>query len=251
MTLRFPAVRIASQAEFDAWAHNERPIFDQRWLYEQQQIKAGLSSVRAGTCGLCLAPTVFRSEAPAHERNWREELRCGCAMQLSNRERAILHFLHARGAIAPGRQLALTGRESQIEAKLSEWGHEVLRLPRLLGGRLRFDAACIDLLICADYLQQVPPVVAFMREVARVIRPSGDLCLTVPFDVNALGTRSRVIDLPRSAVESAVPLHLFGWDLLDLLRDLGFADVAANFYWSDEFGYLGPFNMIISAVRCE
>jgi len=249
MTLRFPATSIASQDEFDAWGVTERPIFDQRWLYEQQQIKAGLSTVRDGTCGLCLAPTTFRSEAPDDARNWREEMRCGCAMQLSNRERAILHFLRARGAVARGRQFTLTGRESQIEGKLREWGHEVVRLPRLLGGRLRLENSCTDQLICADYLQHVPPVVPFMREVARIIRSGGELCLTVPFDVNAPGTKSRMIELPRSAVESAVPLHLFGWDLLDLLRDIGFAEVAAHFFWSDEFGYLGPFNMIISGVR--
>jgi len=249
VTLRFPATRIASQDEFNAWSQSERPVFDQRWLYEQQQIKDGLSAVREGTCGLCLAPTVFRADAPAEARNWREELQCDCPMHLSNRERAILHFMQSRGAIVPGRQFALTGRESQIEAKLLDWGYEVLRVPRLLGGRLRVETGWADLVICADHLHHIPPVVGFVREIARAVRAGGDRCLTVPFDVNSPITKSRVIELPRGAVESAEPLHLFGWDLLDLLRDLGFAEVAANFYWSDEFGYLGPFNMIISAVR--
>ena len=249
MSLRFPASRIASMAEFEAWLRAERTLFDQRWLYEQQQIKSGQSNKREGTCALCLMPTIFHSGAPESERNWREEMLCDCPRRLSNRQRAILHYLRSRAGVARGQRLAAIGPIAPIEGMLQEWGVALTRLPRLVGGRLRCADGAADHVLCADYLQLVPPIRLLLRELARVLRPGGELALTVPFDVSAAETKSRAFALPPHAADNPEPLHLFGWDLLDLLRDLGFHDVAANFYWSDEFGYLGPFNMVIGGVK--
>ena len=41
----------------------------------------------------------------------------------------------------------------------------------------------------------------------------------------------------------------FGWELLDQLRALGFSDVAAYFYWSRQFGYLGGDQLLFKAVK--
>ena len=249
MSLRFPATRICSFAEFESWAQNMRTTFDQRWLYEQKQIESGLSASRAGTCALCLAPTIFHSDAPPEGRNWREEMNCDCPKNLNNRQRALLHFLSARVGVAAGQTIALVGRESAIEPPLCDSGMRVIRLSRLVNGRLAMADHAVELLICDDYLQYVPLAPVLLHELSRVVQPRGRLLLSVPFDVGSAVTRSRLVDLPRIAADTSEPLHLFGWDLLDTLRGLGFADVAAHFYWSDEFGYLGPFNMIISGER--
>jgi hypothetical protein len=44
-------------------------------------------------------------------------------------------------------------------------------------------------------------------------------------------------------------VHQIGWDILDRLKQAGFSDAAAHTYWSHELGYLGPMNMIFSAVK--
>jgi len=235
MSLRFPASKVSNLAEFEAWLATERTVFDQRWLYEQQQIKAGLSGARDGTCGLCLAPTVFSSDGLERDRNWREEMLCGCERRLSNRHRGLLHYLRARAGLARRQQVALIGPETPIEGVLREWDARPIRLPRLVGGSLRCGDGVADHAICTDYLQFVPPLKTMLREIARIVR--------------AYDTKSKPYNLPPAASDNAEPLHLFGWDLLDALRDLGFSDVAAHFYWSDEFGYLGPFNLVIGAVR--
>ena len=249
MSLRFPATRIASLAEFESWLHQMRPELDQRWLYEQQQIKSGLSATRPGTCGLCLAPAIFHSSLPPENRNWREEMICNCRHHLSNRERALLHFLKANIGAAATQRIALVGPEIAIETPLAEAGLHIAHLPRLLNGRLAAKDQSADHVICADYLQYVPPLRLLLDELSRLLGAGGNLLLTVPFDVASPYTKSLQIDLPRTATDTAHSLHLFGWDLLDILRDVGFSDVAAHFYWSDEFAYLGPFNMIISATR--
>lgn len=249
MKLRLPTVKIGGLAEFERWFAQARPVLDQRWLYERQQIEAGLSATRDGTCGICLNPARFSSPAPADQRNWREEMLCGCPHQLNNRQRALLHFLRAHQALSPALRAAVVGPETALEAKLAAWGLRPRALPRLIAGRLAAADGAFDAVICGDYLQFVLPALAMLHELARVARPGAVLVLTVPFDVGAAQTLSRAHDLPPEAMESAEPLHLFGWDLLDGLRDAGFYDVAAHFYWSDEFGYLGPFNMIVSGVR--
>jgi hypothetical protein len=41
----------------------------------------------------------------------------------------------------------------------------------------------------------------------------------------------------------------FGWDLLNELRDADFQDVAAELFWSREFGYLGMEQMLLHAHK--
>ena len=249
MSLRFPATRIASLAEFQSWLHQMQPQFDQRWLYEQQQVKSGLSATRDGTCGLCLTPAIFHSALPPENRNWREEMNCNCGHRLSNRERAVLHFLNANMGIVARQRIALVGPEIAIETPLVEAGLHIAHLPRLINGRLAAKDRSADHVICTDYLQYVPPLRLLLDELSRLLCAGGNLLLTVPFDTTSAHTKSFPIDLPHTATDTAHSLHLFGWDLLDILRDMGYSDVVAHFYWSDEFAYLGPFNMIISATR--
>lgn len=249
MTLRFPAIKVASQEEFAVWFGQVRETLDQRWLYEQQEIREGYSVRRDGTCGICLQATEFISEAPAEARNWREELVCGCTHGLANRHRALLHFMMADGAVARGGKVGVFGPEDRLDGKLGEFGVEIFHMPRLAMGRLGLPDASLDQLICADYLHHVPPLSRALSEMVRVLRPGGEIYITLPFDVNAAVTMSRMLDVPQTAMETGDGMHIFGWDLLDLLRDAGLVGVAVHFYWSDEFGYLGPFNMIFSGVK--
>jgi hypothetical protein len=43
--------------------------------------------------------------------------------------------------------------------------------------------------------------------------------------------------------------HKLGWDLLPMLRRIGFRQAAAYLYWSEELGYLGNTNFIFKAVK--
>jgi len=43
--------------------------------------------------------------------------------------------------------------------------------------------------------------------------------------------------------------QVFGWDILDELRQAGFVDTYTTFYWSVDKGYLGPNQLLITARR--
>jgi hypothetical protein len=42
----------------------------------------------------------------------------------------------------------------------------------------------------------------------------------------------------------------FAWNLLEKLRQIGFNDVTAHFYYSSQFGYLGINQLVFSARKC-
>ena len=117
---------------------------------------------------------------------------------------------------------------------------------------LAADTASMHLVICADQLQLVPPVELAFGELARVVLPGGSLLFTIPFDIGRTVTRSSpsarrpFADIPTLA---ARPVHEFGWDLLPKIELAGFSRCMAHCYWSEEFGYLGPFNLIFEAER--
>ena len=109
------------------------------------------------------------------------------------------------------------------------------------------------MVLSADHLQLLPPLAATFSEVHRVLSPGGVFAFTVPF--NAMAERTRT-DLSRAAAPgrilpavSAEPVHEFGWDLPDTVRQAGFMDCIANCYWSEELGYLGTYNMAFLAIR--
>ncbi len=109
------------------------------------------------------------------------------------------------------------------------------------------------MLLCPDHLHHVPALDAALGEAARVLCPGGALLFTVPFHADADATASDLARLPRRSgvlpAFSAEPVHRIGWDILERVRGAGFVDCAAHCYWSEELGYLGPFNMIFLATR--
>jgi len=97
--------------------------------------------------------------------------------------------------------------------------------------------------ISQDELQDIQPITSALDELARVLMPGGRLIFTVPFHFNqsesscAMGTGMR---------QGA---NRLGWDLLERLRQAGFADSEALLYWSEELGYLGNMNFVFLAVK--
>jgi SAM-dependent methyltransferase len=130
---------------------------------------------------------------------------------------------------------------------------------------LSFADASVDVIVSQEVLEHVPAIEPAIAEAARVLRPGGRLFLSVPFHAHADATVQRatlrdgeVVHLlepqfhgnPVSA-EGSLVFYDHGWDLLDRLRDHGFADAYVLGYWSALYGYLGGDGLLtmISAVR--
>ena len=234
-------------------------------------------------CGTAQALLADRHHAYEGRVNFRERLECpGC--RLNTRQRFMAHLVQTAlaegGSAAPQiylheqvtpffawAQTALPG-----EVLGSEYlGHDVPGGTAVDGVRhedalaLSFADASVDVIVSQDVLEHVPDIDLAVAEAARVLRPGGRLFLSVPFHAHADATVQRatlsdgeVVHLlepqfhgnPVSA-EGSLVFYDHGWDLLDRLRDHGFADAYVLGYWSALYGYLGENGLLtmISAVR--
>lgn len=236
-----------------------------------------------GWCRVCDAAVGFavdrrfggRETAAGWVPNWRERLACpGCG--LNNRQRAMVGEIVA-AAGRRGRPLALYAME-QISPSF-RWlqdhldgvactGSEYLG-PGILGGTIRdgvlpglrhedvealsFDDASFDLVISNDVFEHVDSPAAGLREVARVLRPGGEMLFSVPFGYREARSVRRAEGsgeglrhlLPPEyhgdpmSPDGSLVYHEYGWDLLDLCREAGFSAVTLRLYWSYFFGHMG------------
>ncbi len=218
-----------------------------------------------GTCAVCLRVTRFRSltagEAAAADGrrvpNWREQQVCGCALALNSRERALLHRALAHlHTVAPCR-VAVLGEAPGVLSALRAMGVAPEAWPRLElapgGLRAPGGAPGCDLILSADHLHHVPELDAALAALAAALLPGGLLVFTVPFHVDRAQTARDLARVPRRGgrmpAAVAETVHQLGWDMLERLTAAGFEERAAECFWSEEFGYLGTFNLVFVAAR--
>jgi hypothetical protein len=267
--LSFQASRLESFAEFELLRQESAPLFDARYLYERSLASHDNAITLEGTCGACLSVTSFAASTlhaeilPDGRRvpNWREELACGCEARLINRYRAVMHLLGAKVGLHRWTEAIVFGSAGGLVPPLESRIARCRVLPRLdraTGGggmmpRLSAGDESAHIVLSLDYLQRVPALDDALAEIARVLRPGGRFVFTVPFRFNAPLTVSYLSHLPRVGgllpADLDAEVHEIGWDILDRLRSAGFADAGAHLYWSEELGYLGPYNFIFSACR--
>jgi SAM-dependent methyltransferase len=212
--------------------------------------------------------------------NWRERLACEHC-QLNNRMRAALHYLLAFGQPLPWEPLYITEQSTPLFTALrtlvpGAMGSEFLGPSTPTGTidarglrnesltRLTFEDARFRFLLTFDVLEHVPDTAAALGECARVLQPGGWLILTAPFDVHRESTLRRASLHPDGGVvhhvepeyhgdplnpEGILSYFTFGWDLLEGLASHGFERPRAFVYWSEELGYLGESQVIVSARR--
>lgn len=126
---------------------------------------------------------------------------------------------------------------------------------------LSFEDGGFDLIGSFDVLEHVPDYARALCEFYRVLRPGGQLMLTVPFLNAAQETlvRARHADGALEFLESpeyhgnpTIPgegvlcYYHFGWDLLDQLRRVGFRSVALLDAWGYETGIFGDLSAIVA-----
>lgn len=212
--------------------------------------------------------------------NWREQLscrRCG----LNNRRRATIHVLEQEFRRGSRSRLYITEQATTLFYYLdhvyphvvgSEYLGDSVPFGTMNGDGLRnetltaltFSDTSFDAVLSFEVLEHIPDYRRAVSEVLRVLRPGGWFLFTVPFNLNSAQTliRARVND-------DGVVSHLlepeyhgdplctngvlcfqhFGWDLVTDMRTLGFKDVVALLYWSEELGYLGREQAIFAAYK--
>jgi hypothetical protein len=242
----FPFQTFRSAASFHAFAQANQKLLDARYGYETA-LAASVSDpvlVAAGSCALCLQATSFSTTLPARgaeggEPNWREEMLCGCARRLNNRFRALLHFLQSQVAPPAWTRLLLLGAAQPIEAYLQRRMAAVA--VRARSGRLlrapRFEPQSYHVVLSCEHLHAEASIDDVLVGLREALMPGGRLIFTAPFNT------ASATSVPPKPREPGV----LGWDILSRMTRAGFAAPAAHLFWSEEFGHLGPFNLIFSA----
>ena len=82
-----------------------------------------------------------------------------------------------RGLVNPGAKYI--GIDT-ADAK-TRFGHEVPDTIYFRGDRWPLEEASADVVLCTETIEHVPDTARFVSEIARVLRPGGELILTVPF----------------------------------------------------------------------
>jgi SAM-dependent methyltransferase len=265
--VRFPSVALRSMEDFTRFQTEKSAVLDARYRRELELASENTELPLEGSCALCLTSMVFVSRTMHGEvapngkliPNWREEQLCGCRHKLNNRQRAVLHFLLPRLGAPTWYRAAVVGQPDAASNYLSQILPELKIIAPTVSTSgssslcLSDRTAHYHLLLSSEFLHRVPSLDAALEECARILSPGGTFVFTVPFSYHSASTISDFGGFsggPRGMPGFlGFPVHKIGWDIIDRVRQAGFVHCSALCYWSEEFGYLGPYNIIFFASK--
>ena len=262
----FPSDTFKSGDEFKRFRLENRDLFDERYRREQSLGTRDMSVITEGVCGPCIEVTQFSSSTQGGDLTsdgrkvplWRQAQICGCSFGLNSHERALIHAAlphfgkpswFRAGVLGPGDRVA--AYVSRLLPRLAQWKRLASSIGRALS--LPVPQGSQHMVLAADVLPHIIPLREALAAIADALSPGGMFVFSTPFDVEASETVSFIASGDRGdsakQVFSAHPAHRLGWDLIPLLNDCGFRSAVGRCYWSEEFGYLGPYNMVFVAQR--
>ncbi len=210
---------------------------------------------------------------------WRETVNCP-SCHFNNRMRAAVHVFELECNPGHDSKIYITEQTTpkydwyrKNYADVSGSEHLGQSIP--LGGqndkgirneditKLTFPDAEFDFILSFDVFEHIPDYASALENCFRCLKPDGTLFFSVPFVKQA---RRNIV---RAVVENGEVRHLlppeyhgdplssegclcyyhFGWELLDVLRSIGFEDVTALMFSSADHGYLGGEQIMFKASR--
>ncbi len=212
--------------------------------------------------------------------NWRERLECP-QCRMNNRQRLIASLLKQELFKEQGKKVYLMEQVTPIfnwasttftQHKIfgSEYlGHEYPGGTVIKGiwhediENLSFANEQLDLIVSNDVFEHIPNPAKAFNECARVLKLGGLMLATIPFhrdnDISII--RAKInngnIDklLPPAfhgnpiSEGGSLVFTDFGWDLLETMKEAGFADVVVDVYVAPEFGHLGDGQLVFRLTK--
>jgi SAM-dependent methyltransferase len=257
--------------QYTEWLEYHPGIVDQKLAEEERLIPRERGDTVKGYCFICRAQRQFKVDFnPATGKpNWRETLLCPeCGFW--TRIRAVMQILDSELVITKGHSIYITEYSTPFYRYLSG------RFPKLVGSeflspdlepgfveasgrrhedltRLSFADDEYDFVLSFEVFEHVPDYPTALRECYRCLKPGGKLVFTVPFTASFENTLIRATVNPNGSIhhihppeihgdplrpEGCLSFYQFGWDLLNVLRSIGFTAYAVRF-WSRELCLIG------------
>lgn len=212
--------------------------------------------------------------------NWRERMVCP-KCELNNRMRAAIQIFEQACMPSLDDDIYITEQKTPLYDWLNKKYYRVTGSEYLSDSipygtfdkngvrnetltELTFEDSVFDCILSFDVFEHIPDFITAFRETLRCLKPGGNLLFTVPFNRNSDEHIVRARVNGNGAIEHLLPpeyhgdplnaegvlcFYHFGWDLLDELRNLGFASADAYLYWSKELGYLGYEQILFMAQK--
>ncbi len=279
---------IGSGAEYRAYVASVTDQYRKREQIELELITNDHELWMEGFCYVCKGKTNFRTTFQyasvgrdgGRVPNWREQLTCEkCG--LNNRLRASLQIFEERCQPLPTDQIYVTEQLTPLYDWIGRNYPNVIGSEYLGNGvargamngnnirnedltQLSFLDSQFDHILSFDVLEHVPDYQGALRECFRCLKPGGNLLFGVPFERSSeknivrakVSSTGEVVHLLEPEYhgdplrkEGVLCFYHFGWDLLDQLQAIGFANVRAYLYWSKELGYLGGEQILFRACK--
>jgi hypothetical protein len=270
--------------EYGTWVEIEKSFakkltFSARGSSGKKKISVpGFSYTAQASVDFCLDTLYGTPEVP----NWRERLVCPLT-HLNNRIRASVHIMDCECGPYLNSDIYITEQVTPLYKFLSAIypnlvGSEFLgsKFPGGFTGEngirnedltsLSFETGSFDFCLSFDCLEHIPFFDKAFSEIYRVLKPGGKLLWSAPFDLNRKENVIRAqikedgslehILAPEyhgnpisTGGEGSLCFTIFGWEVLETIRQIGYSDSYAIIYWSDAFGYLGGHQSIFVAVK--
>lgn len=270
----FRTFRMENKGDFQQVYGQWLPLRNFEWFAQEIVRRTPDKLVRLpGRCAVCGQEEAFLVRPRGDEVNWAEQIICP-SCQCNARSRYWISQIVEQSA---------GGKFFVLERNQNERKH----ISRLLGSRadlyawrtagqsdpvqgklnlehLPYGDGSLSFCGSYDFLETVEHPEVTLREMARVLQPGGRMLLHTLFDANADETVARAVRRDGQPVsdrglwyrdpgapekELTLVWHVFGWDLLETIRQCGFGKVYAVTHYSISDGYMGYLPVWIEAVR--
>lgn len=129
---------------------------------------------------------------------------------------------------------------------------------------LSFKDNSIDIIISNDVYEHVPNIKKSLKEAYRVLNNDGKVFITIPFHQNNINTVERAYLQSDGKIKNVLPeiyhgnpisekgslvFYDYGWDFLDVCKEVGFRDAYVLSYYSELYAYLGAGNQTIFVLE--